>query len=118
VKGELAPCGNAGSLFNLSDLHVTATKAKCAALEVAIGVELLIARHGPIVLGTVRRLVDNAHDFEDVFQAVFLSLARLAKTICGLRFKCTATRFVPNHRPRGCGRPGEREASVGPTVAG
>src|SRR5688572_3362467 len=43
--------------------------------------ELLIARHGPMVLGTARRLVDNTPDAEDVFQAVFLSLARLAKTI-------------------------------------
>ena len=43
--------------------------------------ELLIARHGPMVLGTARRLVANTHDAEDVFQAVFLSLARLAKTI-------------------------------------
>jgi RNA polymerase sigma factor (sigma-70 family) len=43
--------------------------------------ELLMARHGPMVLATARRLVDNAHDAEDVFQAVFLSLARLAKTI-------------------------------------
>src|SRR5260370_39186311 len=43
--------------------------------------ELLIARHGPMVLGTARRLVANVHDAEDVFQAVFLSLARLAKTI-------------------------------------
>jgi RNA polymerase sigma factor (sigma-70 family) len=43
--------------------------------------ELLIARHGPMVLGTARRLVDDSHDAEDVFQSVFLSLARLAKTI-------------------------------------
>src|SRR3984957_5089739 len=43
--------------------------------------ELLIARHGPMVLGTARRWVDDSHDAEDVFQAVFLSLARLAKTI-------------------------------------
>src|SRR5260221_10446872 len=43
--------------------------------------ELLLARHGPMVLGTARRLVENTHDAEDVFQAVFLSLARLAKTI-------------------------------------
>jgi RNA polymerase sigma factor (sigma-70 family) len=43
--------------------------------------ELLIARHGPMVLGTARRLVQNTHDAEDVFQAVFLSLARLAKSI-------------------------------------
>src|ERR1700730_11731980 len=43
--------------------------------------ELLIARHGPMVLGTARRLVHSTHDAEDVFQAVFLSLARLAKSI-------------------------------------
>src|SRR5262245_15664351 len=43
--------------------------------------ELLMARHGPMVLGTARRLVANPHDAEDVFQAVFLSLARLAKSI-------------------------------------
>src|SRR5437764_7599639 len=43
--------------------------------------ELLIARHGPMVLGTARRLVASTHDAEDVFQAVFLSLARLAKSI-------------------------------------
>jgi RNA polymerase sigma factor (sigma-70 family) len=43
--------------------------------------ELLIARHGPMVLGTARRLVNNTHDAEDVFQAVFVSLACLAKTI-------------------------------------
>src|SRR5262245_50059181 len=42
---------------------------------------LLIARHGPMVLGTASRCVGNTHDAEDVFQAVFLSLARLAKRI-------------------------------------
>ncbi len=42
---------------------------------------LLIARHGPMVLGTARRCVGNPHDAEDVFQSVFLSLARLAKRI-------------------------------------
>ena len=43
--------------------------------------EMLLERHGPMVLGTARRLVNNAADADDVFQAVFLSLARLAKTI-------------------------------------
>jgi RNA polymerase sigma factor (sigma-70 family) len=43
--------------------------------------ERLIVRHGPMVLGTARRFVENIHDAEDVFQAVFLSLTRLAKTI-------------------------------------
>jgi RNA polymerase sigma factor (sigma-70 family) len=43
--------------------------------------EMLLERHGPMVLGTARRLVNNAADAADVFQAVFLSLARLAKSI-------------------------------------
>jgi RNA polymerase sigma factor (sigma-70 family) len=43
--------------------------------------EVLLERHGPMVLGTARRLVSNAADAADVFQAVFLSLARLAKSI-------------------------------------
>jgi DNA-directed RNA polymerase specialized sigma24 family protein len=43
--------------------------------------EILLARHGPMVLGTARRLVSNTADAEDVFQAVFLSLVRLAKSI-------------------------------------
>src|SRR5262245_49930351 len=43
--------------------------------------ERLIDRYGPMVLGTARRLVADTHDAEDVFQVVFLSLARLAKSI-------------------------------------
>jgi RNA polymerase sigma factor (sigma-70 family) len=43
--------------------------------------EVLLERHGPMVLGTARRLVNNAADADDVFQAAFLSLARLAKSI-------------------------------------
>lgn len=41
----------------------------------------LLDRHGPMVLGTARRLTANTADADDVFQAVFLSLARLAKSI-------------------------------------
>src|SRR4051812_36477161 len=43
--------------------------------------EILLERHGAMVLGTARRLVNNAADADDVFQAAFLSLARLAKSI-------------------------------------
>src|SRR5215470_20041069 len=75
--------------------------------------ELLIARHGPTVLGTARRLVADTHDAEDVFQAVFLSLARLAKSIrrgralpawlhkttCRVAAKLRANRLVPAAPP-------------------
>src|SRR5262245_46193028 len=75
--------------------------------------ELLIARHGPMVLGTARRLVGNTHDAEDVFQAVFLSLARLAKSIrrgralpawlhkttCRVAAKLRANRLAPAAPP-------------------
>jgi RNA polymerase sigma factor (sigma-70 family) len=71
--------------------------------------ELLMARHGGMVLGTARRLTDNEHDAEDVFQAVFLSLARLAKSIrrgralpawlhrttCRIAARLRASRCVP-----------------------
>jgi RNA polymerase sigma factor (sigma-70 family) len=76
--------------------------------------ELLIARHGPMVLGTARRLVANSHDAEDVFQAVFLSLARLAKSIrhgralpawlhqttCRVAARLRARRLVPATPPQ------------------
>jgi RNA polymerase sigma factor (sigma-70 family) len=75
--------------------------------------ELLIARYGPMVLGTARRLVADTHDAEDVFQAVFLSLARLAKSIrrgralpawlhkttCRVAAKLRANRQVPGAPP-------------------
>src|SRR5262245_58963997 len=72
-------CGDAAPPDDAVLLH------RFVAAEDREALALLIARHGPMVLGTARRFVGNTHDAEDVFQAVFLSLARLAKRIRGGR---------------------------------
>src|ERR1700722_19836532 len=41
----------------------------------------LVRRHGPMVLGICHQLVGDRHHAEDVFQAVFLVLARKARSI-------------------------------------
>jgi RNA polymerase sigma factor (sigma-70 family) len=41
----------------------------------------LVARHGPMVLGVCRQLLHDRHLAEDAFQAVFLVLARKARSI-------------------------------------
>src|SRR3954466_15168358 len=43
--------------------------------------ELLVWRHGPMVLGLCRRLLRHEHDAEDAFQATLLTLARKAGSI-------------------------------------
>jgi RNA polymerase sigma factor (sigma-70 family) len=45
--------------------------------------EVLVWRHGPIVLGVCRRLLHNAEEAEDAFQATWLALVRHGASIRG-----------------------------------
>jgi RNA polymerase sigma factor (sigma-70 family) len=43
--------------------------------------EMLVCRHGPMVLGVCRRLLDRGQDVDDCFQATFLVLVRRAGSL-------------------------------------
>lgn len=69
---------HAAHVENLSDAQLlerfTATGDEAA-------FETLVRRHGPLVRGACRRVLGDGHDADDVFQAVFLVLARKAGAI-------------------------------------
>src|SRR5258708_37567993 len=44
----------------------------------------LVQRHGSLVMSVCNRVLRNAHDSEDVFQAVFFILARKARSVIKL----------------------------------
>jgi RNA polymerase sigma factor (sigma-70 family) len=90
--------------------------------------EILVKRHGPMVMGVCRQVLDRHQDAEDAFQTTFLALARKAGAIQNRRLlgpwlyevaHRTALRTrvrVSRHRCFGLGTD-EREASdAGPEI--
>jgi RNA polymerase sigma factor (sigma-70 family) len=55
--------------------------ARFAATGDADAFELLVWRHGAMVLGVARRVLGDEHVAEDVFQATFLALARQCRSV-------------------------------------
>jgi RNA polymerase sigma factor (sigma-70 family) len=86
--------------------------------------EVLMRRHGPMVLGVCRRVLRNAHDAEDAFQATFLVFVRkagslrsrelLANWLYGVAYRTSMKARAMNIKRRAR----ERQAAEQPRPAG
>src|SRR6516165_3211115 len=108
-----------GSLAGLSEwqlLERYATERDEAAFEA------IVARHGPMVLGVCRRLLDDPEDIEDAFQATFLVLVRkaaslrdrdlLANWLYGVAHRVAVRARAQTYRRHRRERPGCEEAAM------
>src|SRR5690349_18999744 len=71
-------CHSFGAICEMTDRELL---ERFAARRDEAAFEILIRRHGPMVLGVCRQVLKNANDADDAFQATFLVLVRKAKTI-------------------------------------
>jgi RNA polymerase sigma factor (sigma-70 family) len=85
---KIGPAGRAlQALFRATSLAAHADLSDAQLLERFIerqdetSFEMLVRRHGPMVLGVCRRALTNPHDADDAFQATFLVLLRKASVI-------------------------------------
>ena len=81
VVRQLETLFDGGSVAGLSDRQLLErfVTRRDPAGEAAFAA--LVARHGPMVLHVCRQLLGDRHHAEDAFQAVFLVLARQARSI-------------------------------------
>jgi RNA polymerase sigma factor (sigma-70 family) len=112
---RMADPGGTGGLSDAQLLERWVAQRDEAAFEV------LVWRHGPMVLGLCRRLLPNPPDADDVFQATFLALVRRARSVrrrqalAGWLYR-VALRAALRARAAAARR-AARERSVGPVPA-
>ena len=78
---ELQTLYNAGSFGNLTDGQLIERFANRHDGSAEVAFAVVVERHGPMVWGVCRRLLDDQHEAADAFQATFLILVRRATSV-------------------------------------
>ena len=78
ATSELVRLFDTGSLSGLSEWELL---EQFLAHRDELAFQVLVSRHGPMVLGICRRMLANAADVEDAFQATFLVLLKRAGSL-------------------------------------
>ncbi len=82
VQANLLRCiRQFGAVSEESDLPDRELLQRFAARHDEAAFQILLHRHGPMVLGVCQRLLRNPHDAEDAFQATFLVLTRKLRSV-------------------------------------
>jgi HlyD family secretion protein len=87
LLGQVRTLFGAGTVTGLSDAQLLERFRSRSALAIEdtraaeAAFEVLVARHGPMVLGVCRRALADPGDVEDAFQATFLILVRRAGSV-------------------------------------
>ncbi|MFO0959006.1 MAG: sigma-70 family RNA polymerase sigma factor [Isosphaeraceae bacterium] len=78
ISGSFHRLFDGGTVAGLSERQLL---DRFLARNDAAAFEAIVARHGPMVLGVCRRLLDDPNDADDAFQATFLVLVRKAREL-------------------------------------
>jgi RNA polymerase sigma factor (sigma-70 family) len=78
VSGQIQRLFSRGTVSGLSEGQLL---ARFVGERDEVAFEAIVSRHGPMVLGICRRLLEDPHDVEDAFQATFLVLVRKAREL-------------------------------------
>ena len=81
VLGDLETLSRAGVLGNLSDAQLLDRFLGRRGKDAEDAFEVLVRRHGPMVLSVCGKVMGNTHDAQDAFQATFFVLAARAASI-------------------------------------
>src|SRR5215471_5765577 len=82
VARQIESLFGGGSVAGLSDRQlIERFIAGRDSLAAEVAFAALVTRHGPMVLGVCRHLLGDHQHAEDAFQAVFLVLARRARSV-------------------------------------